>query len=420
MSVTTSAPVIELQALGKSYSLEARPAFRLWRQLTGQVDRGPQHHALQGVDLCIRAGETVGVIGRNGAGKSTLLQLICGVLQPTTGRRRVDGRVAALLELGAGFNPELTGRENVRLNGPLMGLGAAQIEHRLPEIVEFAGIGDFIDQPVRSYSSGMFVRLAFSMATSVEPDILIIDEALSVGDGVFARKSFERIMALKERGATVLFCSHSLFQVESLCERAIWLHEGRLRFDGPSAQAVVAYNAFLADLDGGVDRGRATDQSGANAGPAVDAIAVRPRMASAAASIESVTLLSPATDGAALRSRHDALALRIVFRSDPSIPCPTLGITVHSSDGRTLSSAGSWLDGITLPRDAEGRVEARLEFPALPLLKGRYSLSVYVLCDRAINLYAAAEHVLAVDVVQDDVQQGAVALAHEWHFGASA
>ena len=194
--MTANHPVIDLQALGKSYSLEARPAFRLWRQLTGHVDRGPQHHALQGVDLRIHAGETVGVIGRNGAGKSTLLQLICGVLQPTTGTRRVDGRVAALLELGAGFNPELTGRENVRLNGPLMGLGTAQIEQRLPEIVEFAGIGDFIDQPVRSYSSGMFVRLAFSMATSVEPDILIIDEALSVGDGVFARKSFERSMAL--------------------------------------------------------------------------------------------------------------------------------------------------------------------------------------------------------------------------------
>ncbi len=142
-------------------------------------------------------------------------------------------------------------------------------------------------------------------------------------------------------------------------------------------------------------------------------------MASAAASIESVTLLSPAAGGAPIRSRSDALALRIVFQSDPSIPCPTLGVTLHGSDGRTLSSAGSWLDGITLPRDAAGRVEARLEFPALPLLKGRYTLSIYVLCDRAINLYAAAEHVLTVDVVQDDVQQGVVALAHEWHFGTA-
>ena len=149
--MTANHPVIELQALGKSYSLEARPAFRLWRQLTGHVDRGPQHHALQGVDMCIRGGETVGVIGRNGAGKSTLLQLICGVLQPTTGTRRVDGRVAALLELGAGFNPELTGRENVRLNGPLMGLGAAQIEKRLPEIVN-VGTGlsslGLLDDPI--------------------------------------------------------------------------------------------------------------------------------------------------------------------------------------------------------------------------------------------------------------------------------
>lgn len=151
--MTPSDTLIELNHVGKSYSLEPNPWLRLWRQLSGRTGEGPQHHALHDVDLHIRRGEAVGVIGRNGAGKSTLLQLICGVLQPSTGTRQVRGRIAALLELGAGFNPELTGRENVRLNGPLLGMTAAQIEQRLPEIVEFAGIGDFIDQPVRSYSS---------------------------------------------------------------------------------------------------------------------------------------------------------------------------------------------------------------------------------------------------------------------------
>ena len=165
----------------------------------------------------------LGISGVPGAGKSTLLQVVCGVLQPSLGQRLVRGRIAALLELGAGFNPELTGRENVRLNGPLLGLSSAEVERRMDAIVDFAGIEEYIDQPVRSYSSGMFMRLAFSMATSMDPEILVVDEALSVGDGAFARKSYERIMALKDKGTTILFCSHSMFQVESLCTRALWI-----------------------------------------------------------------------------------------------------------------------------------------------------------------------------------------------------
>ncbi|HSW05893.1 ABC transporter ATP-binding protein, partial [Aquabacterium sp.] len=371
--MSTDDVIIELAGVNKSYSLEARPFHRLWRQLVGQVDRGRQHHALWDVDLRIRRGELVGVIGRNGAGKSTLLQVICGVLDPTTGTRQVNGRIAALLELGAGFNPELTGRENVRLNGPLLGMSPSQIEQRMDEIVEFSGIGDYIDQPVRSYSSGMFMRLAFSMATSVEPDILVIDEALSVGDGLFARKSFERIMALKDRGATILFCSHSLFQVESLCTRAIWLHDGRVQFDGLSHQAVVEYSAWQS-------------REGL---PAEEAHAAPQRYDSAAAQITDVQLLG-APESHVLRSGIDHLQMRVRFASDPHIPCPTLGMVLFTADGRVLSSAGSWLDAVALQRDAAGRGEATLHFEKLPLLKGRYTVSVYVLCERSINIYAAA------------------------------
>ncbi|MBI5259517.1 MAG: ABC transporter ATP-binding protein [Burkholderiales bacterium] len=392
--------LIELRGVNKSYSLESRPLRRLWQQLRGQVDRGRQHHALWDVDLRVRRGELVGVIGRNGAGKSTLLQVICGVLEPTRGTRRVRGRIAALLELGAGFNPELTGRENVRLNGPLLGMSSTQIEQRMDEIIEFAGIGEFIDQPVRSYSSGMFVRLAFSMATSVEPDILVIDEALSVGDGMFAHKSFERIMALKDRGATILFCSHSLFQIESLCSRAIWIHDGRVRFDGLSHQAVVEYSEWQSR------EGLATPEGAPGA----------QRFDSAAATIESVTL-ADAPPEATYRSGADTLRVQVRFRSDPGIACPTLGIGLFTVDGRVLVSAGNWLDGADLRRDAAGRVCATLSFPQLPLLKGRYTVSVYVLCDRAINLLASAEHVLAIEVVQSDVRQGVVTLPHEWRTG---
>jgi len=389
--------VIDLARVSKSYSLEQRPLRRLWRQLAGHVDHGRQHHALRDVDLRIRRGESVGIIGRNGAGKSTLLQLVCGVLDPTRGTRKVRGRIAALLELGAGFNPELSGRENVRLNGPLLGLSGAEIERRMDGIIDFAGIGSFIDQPVRSYSSGMFVRLAFSMATSVEPDILVIDEALSVGDGAFARKSFERIMALKERGATILFCSHSLFQVEQLCTRALWLHDGQVRFDGLSHQAVVEYNAW---------EGRASNG-------AADEAPVAHRFDSPSATLLDVRLKRDPLDQP-YRSGVDDLELAIHFRSDPAIPCPTLGVMLYAADGRPVSSAGSWLDGVQFQRDPAGEVRTTLRFPALPLLKGRYTVSAYVLCDRAINVYSAAERILDFEVVQDGVMQGVVALPRQW------
>lgn len=389
--------VIELRGVAKHYSLEPNPRLRLWRQLTGRSDEGPVHSALDGIDLTVRHGEVVGLIGRNGAGKSTLLQVVCGVLQPTRGQRSVRGRVAALLELGAGFNPELTGRENVRLNGPLLGLKTQELEARLPEIIEFAGIGEFIDQPVRSYSSGMFVRLAFSMATSVDPDILVIDEALSVGDGAFARKSFERIMALRDRGVTILFCSHALFQVEALCPRAIWLLDGRIRFDGPTAQAVVEYQTWL-------DR-----QESAAPG--------RPIAAQGFNSPQGALLGMTFGNGAShvlLQSRRDELQVRVRLRSDPALPAPTLGVVIHGADGRALTSAGTWMDGVPLARDDAGFSTVELRFPALPLLKGRYTVSAYLLCERALNVLSAAEHAITLEVEQDHLEQGMVTLPRSW------
>ena len=393
--------VIELRNVDKSYSLESHPWRRLWQQLSGNTSGGRQYHALHRINLSIRRGEVVGVVGRNGAGKSTLLQVVCGVLRPSRGERRVQGRVAALLELGAGFNPELTGRENVRLNGPLLGLSAAEVNRRMDDIVEFAGIHEFIDQPVRSYSSGMFMRLAFSMATSMDPDILVVDEALSVGDGAFARKSYERIMSLKEKGTTILFCSHSMFQVESLCTRALWIESGELRFDGPAHQATVEYSEWLARLEQGHSELEAQAQ----------------HFESPAAAITRLAVLPP-PDGVAFRNRIDGLTVEVEFRSDPNIPCPTLGVVIHGADGRAVTSAGNWLDGVVLQRDSAGGVRVALEFPALPLLKGHYTVSAYVLCERSINVYSAAEYAASLDVVQDHVEQGVVTLPRRWSSGA--
>lgn len=389
---------IALRGVAKSYSLESRPWHRLWQQLSGRREGVPMHHALADVNLQVRRGEVVGIIGRNGAGKSTLLQIVCGVLQPSRGERVVNGRIAALLELGAGFNPELTGRENVRLNGPLLGLGSAQIEQRLPEIVEFAGIGEYIDQPVRSYSSGMFVRLAFAMATSVDPEILIIDEALSVGDDAFARKSFERIMQLKDRGVTILFCSHALFQVESLCRRALWLHEGRIAYDGASAQAVLEYKAWSERHEGGGAEARAHHFGSARA---------------------ELTEVRRVPAEGALASAGDDLLLHVAFRSDLAEPCPTLGLVVHGADGRPVTSAGSWMDGLEIERDAQGHSTVQLRWPQLALLKGRYTVSAYLMCERALNVLSAAEHVITFEVQQAHLEQGVVTLPRHWTSGAA-
>lgn len=232
--------VISASGLGKRYSIYAKPHHRLREIVSGSV-RSSEFWALRHVDFDICKGETVGIIGRNGSGKSTLLQMLVGTLQPSEGQIQVKGRIAALLELGAGFNPDFTGRENVHLNAALLGMDSAEISERLEAILEFADIGEFIDQPVRTYSSGMFVRLAFAVAISAEPDVLVIDEALSVGDEVFQRKCFSRIEEMKRRGVTVLFVSHSVGAIVQLCDRAILLDRGERLLTGSPKQVVAMY-----------------------------------------------------------------------------------------------------------------------------------------------------------------------------------
>lgn len=203
-----------------------------------------EFEALKGVNLEIGAGENVGVIGRNGSGKSTLLKLIARVLKPSSGRVVVDGRVAPLLELGLGMNSELTGRENVLLQGALMGYSRREMQQRLTRIVDFAELGEFIDSPTRTYSSGMMARLTFSVASDVDPDILLVDEALAVGDERFVMKCRQRMQEFRESGKTVLLVAHDMGQVRSNCRRAVWLHEGRLVAEGPATEVTEAYHAW--------------------------------------------------------------------------------------------------------------------------------------------------------------------------------
>jgi lipopolysaccharide transport system ATP-binding protein len=241
-SIQESCPsVITVRGVGKSYHMYERPSHRLWQAVLGRRKSFYKDFwALQDVSFEVRSGETVGIIGRNGSGKSTLLQMIAGTLSPTKGEISVNGRVAALLELGSGFNPEFTGRENVYLNATILGLKRDQIDARMQTILEFADIGEFIDQPVRSYSSGMAVRLAFAVIVHVDADILIIDEALAVGDAFFSQKCM-RFLRKFQRHGTLLFVSHDAAAVTNLCERAIWLENGQVRLAGTSQEVVEAY-----------------------------------------------------------------------------------------------------------------------------------------------------------------------------------
>ena len=245
---------IRVRNLSKCYQIYDAPRDRLKQfvlpRLQRMIGKSPKHYfsefwALKNVSFEIKKGETVGIIGRNGSGKSTLLQMICGTLNPTSGSIETDGRVAALLELGSGFNPEFTGRENVYMNANVLGLSNEEIDSRFADIAAFADIGEFIKQPVKTYSSGMVVRLAFAVAINVDPEILIIDEALSVGDELFQRKCFSRIEAIKSNGATILFVSHSGGTIVELCDRALLIDAGERLAEGIPKQIVGRYQKLL-------------------------------------------------------------------------------------------------------------------------------------------------------------------------------
>lgn len=251
--------VIEIKNLTKTYKLYNTPsdrvkeAFHPFRKKFHRI-----FSALNDVSFDVKRGETLGIVGRNGSGKSTLLQILCGILNPTDGLIEVNGRISALLELGAGFNPEFTGRENVFINGAILGLTNKEIQERFDDIADFADIGDFVDQPVKTYSSGMYVRLAFSVAIHVNADILIVDEALAVGDEIFQRKCFSRIQQLQKEETTILFVSHSASQIVELCNRAILLDQGELLLMGTPKSVVSEYHKLIFSEEDKIDSLRET------------------------------------------------------------------------------------------------------------------------------------------------------------------
>jgi lipopolysaccharide transport system ATP-binding protein len=429
-----AAPVIALENVGKTYKRFAKPSDRFWQAVWPSALRGGdakanEFVALAPLSLKVQRGEALGLIGRNGAGKSTLLQMVCGTLNPSSGSVKVNGKIGALLELGAGFNPEFTGRENVYLAAAVMGLSGAETDALYESIVEFSGIREFIDQPVKTYSSGMYVRLAFSIATSANPDILVIDEALSVGDGAFAKKSFERIMQLKAQGTTVLFCSHSMYQVESFCDRAVWLDHGQVQMEGPASDVVAAYTDSLraeggdgalhsaSSVAAGLEKADAKDALAADANALI--AAVSDATSSASTGITRITGIEVSVDGVSGRelqavSLQSDVHITVKFESDPAQPCPTFATGFALPDGQIFTSAYTLFDGVTIERDAQGRGQATVVFEKLPLMKGRFSVGAYLFDERALHVYDVVLQAATVVVTQPGVHQGFVQLPHRW------
>ena len=375
--------IIDVQGLSKSYHIYERPQDRLKEafvsrlvmlrsQLAGifRLADAPrsrvyyrEFQALKEVSLQVRRGETLGIIGRNGAGKSTLLQLLAGTLTATAGWVDIRGRVAALLELGTGFDPEFTGRENVVMSGLLLGLHRAQIEARFDEIAAFADIGAFIDQPVRTYSSGMYVRLAFAVATALEPDVLIIDEALSVGDLAFRNKCMARIKRLSDAGTTILFVSHDLSTIQIICDRVMWLDEGRVREIGDPIQVCRDY--YVGTL-GGPEMGVAPQSLGAIS-----------QQYTGLGEFADVRVVDSSANPASQFNVGDDVSIYFSLRAHEDLEPTVLTVSVYRSDGDWLLGQTSREAGITWPACAKGEdLRGRLTFTRACLAPGDYLIAL--------------------------------------------
>ncbi|MDX2186793.1 MAG: ABC transporter ATP-binding protein [Opitutaceae bacterium] len=389
--------IIDIQNVAKSYRIWSSPSARLlapametaapWApkpvgtSLRKKAASGYRDfQALHPLTAQIRRGQATGIIGRNGSGKSTLLQLIAGTLTPTSGSVNVHGRVAALLELGSGFNPDFTGRENVYLNGAIHGFSRAEMDKRFVEIAAFAEIGDFIDQPVKTYSSGMLVRLAFSVAISVQPDVLIVDEALSVGDVFFAQKCFRRIREIIHRGATLIFVSHDMGAVQSLCDRALLLHQGQLVFDGAPEDCVSRYFNLNQARKPGSARAEGTHaeiDSALREKLLADNCLATARSRHGDRTLEFLAAAVYDGHGAAtfdFEMMHRA-TVRVLLRAAKEVRLPSIGLQLHDRLGNLVYAAGTPQLRFPLAAFNEGR-EVMLDFNlTLSLHPGTYTLS---------------------------------------------
>jgi ABC-type polysaccharide/polyol phosphate transport system ATPase subunit len=396
--------LVEAERLSKSYRVFDNP----WQRLAEALTRRPHHRrfdALRDVSFTLPRGEALGVVGENGAGKSTLLKILTGITRPTTGSVRVAGKVAAILELGSGFHPDFTGRQNIVLNATMLGLGEAEVAERAPAIIAFSELGDYIDQPVKTYSTGMAMRLGFAIATQVDPEVLIVDEALSVGDGYFAKRCVDRMQELIAGGTTLLFCSHAMYYVSAFCRRALWLRHGEVAALGDTAEVVRAYEEFLQHKEAPRSTASPTTASPERLGAAHPArlrqVTVDSRGAVAGA--DGTLGLAP---GAELR-------VEVAWESsDPDLGFH-LGVGLNRVDETEVTAFATHLDG---RKALSGRRNYRLTLtvPSLPLVKGAFKLYVFLLDHAGVHVYDQRIVTRAFVVENPQYSFGLLTLAHAW------
>jgi lipopolysaccharide transport system ATP-binding protein len=388
--------------VSKHYDVYRRPIDRVIELLTGR----PQHvvfPALEEVSFDVQRGETVGVIGQNGAGKSTLLKLLCGVTRPSSGTFEARGTIASILELGTGFHPEFSGRDNAALNAAILGLSPTEIRERLPAILEFSELGSFLDRPVKTYSSGMYMRLAFSVAVNVDPDILVIDEALAVGDGHFQKKCIDKIRQFQEEQKTILFCSHSLYYVTSVCRRALWLDRGRVMRFGPSLDVVHEYESFLLERD--------------REHPATDAAPVE--TGSTPVRLREIVVCD--RDGLPRDrfGRGEDVHVRMrIEADDPRQPVHVLVGVHRAADDLQCFAVGTHSDGLP-PLSGRTEYDITVRLLDLPLLRGEYSIIAFVGDENAITVFDRRDVRPAFSMTGDRFEVGLIAVDHRWDLGRS-
>ena len=385
---------ISVEGVSRSFRIHAREArtlkdFVVQRGRTQATDV----RALHDVSLAVKPGEAVGLIGRNGSGKTTLLRLIAGIIKPSAGRVRAEGRIGSLLELGAGFHLDFTGRENVFLNGAIQGLRRADIRERFDEIVAFAELENAIDRPVRTYSSGMTMRLGFAIAAFLDADILLLDEVFAVGDEAFQRKCFGRIFAFKQAGGTIVFVSHDASAVERLCERSVLLEAGRVAFDGPTRDAVARYRRALADDSNPAERGAGLREWGSGEATIVAAGLVGEEGA------DRLQFLS-----------GEPFGLRVAVVAN-GIPPPRLQLELRDDAGMLVAGHAVDLRGLGW---TGGSGAARFQMPTLPLADGRFHLRLGLTDEGGEHVYHWLDDALVFVVYPGDDVQGVVRFEGTW------
>jgi ABC-2 type transport system ATP-binding protein len=357
--------------------------------------------ALRDVSFAVEQGETFGLIGENGSGKSTMLKCLTKILRPNEGTVSINGKVSALLELGAGFHPELSGRENVFLNGAILGLSQKELRRRFDEIVDFAGVGPFIDEPVKNYSSGMYVRLGFSVAINVDPDVLLVDVVLAVGDESFQRKCNEKFAELRNNGKTIVLVSHSMYSVQNLCHRVAWFEHGHLVQVGPPNEVIEAYVESV-QID------REVDEEG------------KARWGSGEGRIAAVDLLDATGQPVSRVRSGDRVAIRFHYEMEQAIERPVFGLSVRTIDGFEISAPKS-RDVDCVPEKLEGSGDLDVTFDSLRLLPGTYDLTVSLTDQSSLHAYDVRANVLRFDVERGVFHEdaGVVTLGGRWQFGES-